>query len=92
MARRQSAVRYPRGCRHVLGGGYIVSLGSLFPVVFSFPADFCHSLPGCKLPAGFVHVNVYPSGTVPIETLAYGDYRTLDDSFCKSLRDHFVAI
>ncbi|KAJ1491227.1 ubiquitin-conjugating enzyme/RWD-like protein, partial [Baffinella frigidus] len=38
--------------------------GGVFPVTMNFPPEYPVLPPKVKLPHGFVHCNVYPSGTV----------------------------
>jgi len=43
--------------------------GGLFPVIMDWTRSGIRKPPHCKFPAGFHHVNVYPSGTVCVSTL-----------------------
>ncbi|BGO90198.1 hypothetical protein NBRC10512_002401 [Rhodotorula toruloides] len=42
---------------------------AVYPVTLIFPDDYPSKPPKCKLPAGFYHPNIYPSGTVCLSIL-----------------------
>ncbi|CAD6262598.1 unnamed protein product [Miscanthus lutarioriparius] len=44
--------------------------GGYFPLALHFPEDYPSSPPVCKFPAGFFHVNVYPTGAVCLSILS----------------------
>ncbi|KAF8702560.1 hypothetical protein HU200_032944 [Digitaria exilis] len=43
--------------------------GGYFPLTLEFPEDYPSNPPVCKFPAGFFHMNVYPTGAVCLSIL-----------------------